>query len=127
VPELDEKTLMGMLASSHNTAEVMRHVVQVDGKSYDFSRAKMLIKHFLFTRCVPTPPHPTLTHAILINCLLQRILVDNILLSPWQHGVSGKPTHNTRLVVFNLRVVATLMYEILRLNDPAIPKVAHEG
>lgn len=51
IPEVNEKDLMGILSSGGaSMANTMKNVIQVDGKSYDMTRAKMLIKHFLFTR-----------------------------------------------------------------------------
>lgn len=60
---------------------------------------------------------------ILQNFILIKILIAHILLSPWNFGVSKKPTNNIKRIVNNHRVLATVIYEILRLVDPEVPGI----
>jgi len=57
------------------------------------------------------------------NFILIKILISHILLSPWNFGVAKKPTNNINRLVNNHRVLATVIYEILRLVDPEIPAI----
>jgi hypothetical protein len=62
---------------------------------------------------------------VLQNFLLLRILVNHILLSPWAYNLCSRPTHggNTRRTLFNHRMLATIIYELVRSLDPSVPAV----
>lgn len=45
------------------------------------------------------------------------------MLSPWHYGASPHPKSNLRQLILNLRIFATLFYEISRYNDDNIPPI----
>ena len=46
-----------------------------------------------------------------------------VLLSPWQCGVGRVPDSGKKRVISNLRIVATVMYSLLRKHDSLLPRV----
>lgn len=60
---------------------------------------------------------------IIQNLILIKMLVSHILLSPWSFGVLKKPVNNIKRVVNNHRVLATVIYEIVRIVDPELPPI----
>ena len=76
--------------------------IVVGDKTYMLSRAKMLIRMFLFLR----------------------VFVMNVLLSPWDHGIGPKPVQKPKKIVDNLRMAATIFYAMLRLYQRNMPVVS---
>jgi len=95
-----EQDLLSVLQSSERAQKA---IFAYGGKAYKINRAKILIKNFLLTR----------------------VLVNNILLAPWHHGLCHEPKVGTSDVLFNLRMVATVMYEILAFTDEDFPNIVH--
>ena len=61
---------------------------------------------------------------LLISFLFLRILVNHIVLSPWCSEVCKKPGEKHKSsVVRNLRIVATVLYEIAQVADPYLPSL----
>jgi hypothetical protein len=52
-----------------------------------------------------------------------RTLIYNVILSPWNYGGSAHPKANLRGTINNLRIFATVFYEIVRYFDQDIPPV----
>ena len=78
---------------------------QVQGKLYRIDRARMLF----------------------LNFFTIRILVTNVLLCPWLHGLCAKPTQKMKKQALrNQRIVASLLYFISRTVDPQLPQITVE-
>mgnify|MGYP003386284194 FL=1 len=61
---------------------------------------------------------------LLQNFILIRILISRVLLSPWHCGICTKPnTARSSTVITNQRMLASVVYEILREVDPTLPHV----
>ena len=53
-----------------------------------------------------------------------RILIDRVVLSPWLCGICSHPASSrSRKVVNNCRVFATILYNVLLLMDPTLPRL----
>lgn len=63
--------------------------------------------------------------SVILSFILIKVLINHIMLSPWTVGVCGIP--NNRKMVYNFRVIASVMYDIVRLIDPIIPPIAPKG
>ncbi len=67
----------------------------------------------------------TNVRSVTLAFILIKILINRIILSPWTVGVCGIP--QDRKTIYNFRVIASIMYEILRVVDPNIPPVTPKG
>ena len=73
----------------------------VKKRKVDASRARLLLQNFVFLRC----------------------LITNCLITPWSFRVGRKPTkEQSKKVLDNLRVVATVMYLAIRANNNNLPE-----
>jgi hypothetical protein len=75
-------------------------IINVGECTYIMGKAKMLIRNFL----------------------ILRVLITNIVLSPWHHGVGPKPLPKQKKVIDNLRMAASMFYAMLKIHQP---KMAH--
>ena len=61
---------------------------------------------------------------VLQNYLLIRILLNRVLLSPWNCSVCAKPsTDRVPTVLLNQRILASVLYEIIRTVDNTLPPI----
>ena len=54
---------------------------------------------------------------LLQNFILLRMLMGHILLSPWSTSTCRKPVKRKGRIIYNCRIVATLIYEIVRMTE----------
>lgn len=94
-----QKLTAGMDGSE--AMKALEDTLVVGDSTYQFTPAKILIRNFL----------------------LLRVLITNVVLSPWDHGVGPKPSLKQRKVVDNLRMVATILFEILKVHQPTTPNL----
>lgn len=52
-----------------------------------------------------------------------RILINHVVLTPWQCGIGMKPSQKVNVVLKNLRVVGSLVYEMLRAHDSLLLRI----
>jgi hypothetical protein len=54
-----------------------------------------------------------------------RILINHIIITPWKSGIGVKPTSTNRIYTIsnNLHVVASVIYEIVRIQDKELPTI----
>ena len=82
-----------------------------NGQSVDVRKVKMLIQNFVVIK----------------------VLINVVLLSPWSVGAAAVPKKTRRdwrsilRMVSNYRMVASVMYKLLRLLDPSLPQIAHQA
>jgi hypothetical protein len=101
---LSDEEIAALETGTRTTGEDEDNEVIVVGDStYLLAKAKMLIRDFLFLR----------------------VFITNILLSPWDHGIGPKPLLKQKKLVDNLRMAASIFYDMLKLHHPSIPRISH--
>ena len=58
--------------------------------------------------------------------MLRRILISQVVLSPWHHGLCSKPSKHKKVAVKNLRIFASLLYFVAKDLDPRLPAISVE-
>eukprot|EP01032_Pedospumella_encystans_P016132 gene16132-18416_t len=66
----------------------------------------------------------TRARMLLLNFLFIRVLVNHIILSPWNHDLCGEPSRRSlKRTIYNHRLFATSVYELVRSLDPMLPVI----
>jgi hypothetical protein len=104
VPKLN----LGSFASSR-LSHFGPDVIMVHGELLRITRVKMILMSYVYVR----------------------ILIGHVILSPWYCNIGAKHDSKddpsfTRRKVYNLRILASIVYEILRRADPQLPPVSHQ-
>jgi len=66
----------------------------------------------------------TRARTLLSNFVLLRVLLGQVVLTPWAHGACKRPKRRVHAVVNNCRVMATTLYLGARLLDGSLPELA---
>lgn len=65
---------------------------------------------------------------LFINLILLRVLLFKAILSPWLIGLCNQPVNRqTRRVIRNLRVVATIFYRMIQQLNPILPPLTRDA
>jgi hypothetical protein len=109
-------------------------------KFYEVKRARLIIQNFIFMRFEKCSASLyILVHLFFItscislffiSSLQYRILVNHVILSPWCCNLSPSPaksTRSARRILYNHRMLATVVYELMRSLEPSMPPIVEGG